>query len=142
MTAPAPTYTKGPIETSAPRVADGSMEASACTPRLTGTAAGVSIAMAEAQATDGSAVRRMGHGALASESSATMADAFVAATFDANLGLVRNVRSPGPASSSVLTRVMIAAAADAEAPSRRHPSSAASSARVTGEEYPRFSAGG
>ena len=50
-------------------------------------------------------MRSIAHGAAVTVSSAITADARVAASFDAYLGLARNVTSPGPASSMLATRV-------------------------------------
>ncbi len=88
-------------------------------------------AAAQANARYGSRARSIAHGAGAASSATMTAEARVAATCDAYLGLARNDRSPGPAASSVATRPI----SIEPSPSSRHPRRPASSRRVKRREY-------
>src|SRR5690606_10226673 len=123
---PGPITAKGPTCTSTPSVAVGSMAACGLMPGA-GRGAGARIATASAQARYGSRVRSIAHGAAFVCSSTMPAEARVVGRRAAYLGLARNVRSPGPASSREATDRM----SMVPSPSRRQPSRSASSASFT-----------
>src|SRR5688572_1333713 len=129
----APTFAPLPITTNAPIEADGSTrasgatDASVCTPAAkVGT--GASTCAAFAKVRYGDLLRITAQGAAVSAPFMITALALVPASFEAYLGLARNVRSPGPASSSFATRRISMAASPSTGQSNRR----ASSPRVTG----------
>src|SRR4029453_1292371 len=86
-------------------------------------ATGAKTCAARANVREGDALRITAHGAAIPSPFMMTALALVDASFDAYLGLARNVRSPGPASSIFATRRISIAASPSTGHSKRRASS-------------------
>src|SRR6188508_852464 len=122
IVAPAPITANAPMVAVGSTVAPAATDASECTPAAGGVS-GDNTCAARANVRYGDVLRITAHGAAVASPFMITALALVHASFDAYLGLARNVRSPGPASSIFATRRISIAASPSTGHSKRRASS-------------------